>query len=272
MTTKLDKNEVKSPDQVKKGLEIVMQWLQKNIAVVGAVFLVFIVSGLAWSVWGYMSAQKELKLQSEVALAEKDYFEKKNKFKEAARQAELKKQTPPVKDNKKSEEKDETAATGDLQKDYGSLVETFSGIVDKNPNSKAASMSALYLAEIYTEYKMPEKAMQALEKVSARKTKDVLAALVLNKKAGLMADQGECSKAVDVWQNLSGQKQLNYIHDEAKLRMALCYEKMNETSKAEQLYTELSSKMSDDPEMDRSVAEDAKKYLRLLKIRQSEGT
>jgi predicted negative regulator of RcsB-dependent stress response len=273
VSIKLDKDEVKSPDQFLQGLEKVMAWIQKNIAIVGIIFAVLVIGGVAWSIWDNVSSSKEEKLLSELALPEKEYNEKKNKFKEGERQLEAKKKAEASKDKKDAANKDEKieVATGDLQKDFGPYVEKFTELVNREPKSKAGQISAMYLAEMYTDYKQPEKALEVLNKVSGEKANDVISALILNLKAGLIADKGDCQAAVSIWENVTKEKKVAYLHDEAKLRMALCYEKMNDNSKAEQLYTEL-SKPSEDPEFDRAVSEDAKKYLRLLKVRTSGGT
>jgi predicted negative regulator of RcsB-dependent stress response len=260
--TKLSKEVVKSPDKVKASLEKSMEWMRKNVALVAVILVAFVGIGAAWSIWDYFKHANEEKLQADlsVAVAEKDYFEKKSQFREAAA-------SPKSKDKK---EISKVTATGDLQKDYGSVVERLNAIVQKEPKSNAAAMAALYLAEIHSEYKQAEKALEALNKVSGDSAKDVLSSLVLNLKAGLLADQGSCDKAIGIWDNVTKQKKASYLHEEAKLRMALCYEKINDVVKAEQLYTELSK--GGDSASDRAVADDAKKYLRLLKIRASGGT
>jgi tetratricopeptide (TPR) repeat protein len=260
---KLTKEQVKNPDQVKLALDKTMQWLRKNVVMVAILLLGFVGAGAAWSVWEYFNHAAEEKMQGELALVEKEYFEKKNDFKEAAAPA------PKPTDKNAKKEQLKAKASGDLQKDYGSIVERLKSIVDKEPKSKAATMAALYLAEIYSEYKKPQEAVDVLNQVSGDKARDVLSALVINLKAGLLADQGDCQKAIGIWQNVTEQKKVAYLHDEAKLRMALCYEKMNDTDKAEQIYSELSR---NEEGGDRAVADDAKKYLRLMKIRPSGGT
>lgn len=268
---KQEKKDIRRPDQVKQALESLMHWVQQNFAVLGLVFVGFVILGAGWSVWDYFQSEKEESLQGQVALIEKDYFEQKEKFQTAEREAAMKQAAPPKKDKKEELPPVTVAATGDVQKDYGPILQRFSEVADKNPKSRAAKMSALYSAEIYTLYKQPDPALQTLEKVSPQNNaKDMLSGLVLNMKAGLMAEKGQCEPAVQIWKKVTEQKKLFYLHDDAKLRMALCYEKMNDVAKAEQLYSEISQPSADKQE--RVLSEDAKKYLRLLKMKGQSGT
>jgi tetratricopeptide (TPR) repeat protein len=279
---KLTKEEIRNPDQLTQGLNNLADFVRKNAVIFGVIILGIIAIGGIVTVLDYVKTQKEEKLQGEMSGAEREYTDKKSKFKEADRADELKAAAKDVKKSPKKDAKDEAKdekkpelvkASGDLQKDYGSVVDRFQSILAKDPTTKAGQMSAIYLAELYNQYKKPDEAIQSLDKaVPKNEANDMLSALVLNLKAGLIADKGDCPKAVDIWQKLMNDKKTTYMHDEAKLRMAMCYEKMNEPVKAEQYYTELSKAAPGEDGGDRAVSEDAKKYLRLLKVRANGGT
>ncbi len=276
MDKKLTKEEVRTPDKMTLILDRIAIWTGKNVVMVAGVVISLLVLGGAFSVFDYFKTKKENELQSEMSRIERQYTDKKTKFKEALQAENIKAPAATKKETLKQETPMPALvkATGDLEKDYGSEVTGFQDLVVKNPKSKAAQMSAIYLAEIYSEYKQPEKAIETLNKVVPKNdASDILSALAVNLKAGLLADQGNCPQAVDIWQSIIQQKKADYLHGEAKLRSAVCYEKMNDSTKAEQFYTELSkSTVSKDEPEDKAVTEDAKKYLRLLKMRASEGT
>lgn len=278
MDKKLTKEEVRTPDQMTQGLGRFADWVSKNIVSVVASVVVLLVLGGVLSVVDYFSSQKESDLQGKMSRVEHQYTEKKTKFKEAEQSDSAKALAAAKATDKKDKKDDKPApplkATGDLEKDYGPEVAGFEDLVAKNASSKAGQMSAIYLAEIYSEYKQPEKALEALNKVVPKnEPSDVLSALTVNLKAGLLADKGDCAQAVDIWQKILSQKKIDYMHDEAKLRSAVCFEKMNDTAKAEKYYMELSKNTSskDEPD-DKAATEDAKKYLRLLKVRANGGT
>ncbi len=276
MDKKLTKEEVRTPDQMTQGLGRFAEWVSKNIVIVIGTLVGLLVLGGVISVVDYFSTQKESDLQGKMSRVEHQYTEKKTKFKEAEQSDSAKALASAKAANKdKKDEKTPPAvkATGDLEKDYGPEVIGFEELVAKNGSSKAGQMSAIYLAEIYSEYKQSEKAIEALNKVVPKnEPSDVVTALAVNLKAGLLADKGDCNQAVDIWQKIISQKKIEYMHNEAKLRSAVCYEKMNDTAKAEKYYMELSKNTAskDEPD-DRAATEDAKKYLRLLKVRSNGG-
>ncbi len=277
MEKKLTKEEVRTPDQLTLSLGKFAEWVSKNVTLVVGLIIGLVILGGAISVVDYFKTKKENDLQGEMARFERQYTDKKTKFKEATQAAAVKAPAPKKGEKKAAKEVPPAPvaakASGDLDKDYGPEVSGFQELVTKSPTSKAGQMSAIYLAEIYSEYRQPEKAIETLNKaVPQNDPSDVLSALALNLKAGLLTDQGQCPQAVDIWQKIINQKKLTYMHDESKLRSAVCYEKMDQLAKAEQYYLELSKDTAaKEDSADKAVSEDAKKYLRLLKLRTGGG-
>jgi hypothetical protein len=274
LSTKLTKDDVKSPDQATKILREGFVWTTTHSNMVIGAIAAFIVVGLGISLWSYLSTKKETELQQKYFQVEKSYLDKKRGFDEASRaelmaaQAAKDKKAPaaPAVDASKK-------ASGDLQKDFGTIVTGFEALINDAPNTQAGRMAALNLSDIYVDYKKFDEAAASLAKVEKGLAKnEALTALVLSQLGNVMADKGDCKAAVEKWQAITDRKGLAFAHDEAKLRMGLCYETMNDLAKAEALYTEVSKKES--PTADFSAAKDAEKYLRLLKAKKnfSSGT
>lgn len=160
-------------------------------------------------------------------------------------------------------------ASGDIQADYGSVITGFDGMIAESPKTKAAQMSALNLSEIYVTYKKYDDALAALTKVEAGLNKsDAISALVYMQMGNVLADKGDCKGAVEKWQTIVSSKSFAFAHDEAKIRQGVCYESLNDTAKAEQLYMEVAKK--EDPNTsDFAAAREANKYLRLLKAKKN---
>lgn len=267
MSTKFSKEELKSPDQVTKTLREGFVWTTTHSKIVITAVVAFVVLGLGVSIASYMTEKKEVTQQEKYFLLEKAYTEKKRGYEEAARaeimanQAKDKKDTPKFDPAKK--------ASGDLQKDYGTEVAGFEAFISESPNTKAAQMAAINLSEIYLSYKKHDEAFAALQKVEKGLSKnDTLTALVLMQMGNVQADKSDCKAAIEKWQALSGMKALAFAHDEAKLRMGLCYESMNDLAKAEEIYTEIGKK-EDQNTTDFTAAKEAQKYLRLLKAKKN---
>lgn len=265
MTTKLTKDDVKSPDQVTQTLRKGFVWTTNHSQMVLGALVVFVVAGIIWSVVGYFSEQKEMSQQAKYFMLEKNYTEIKRGFDESARnellaaQAKDKAAKPPA--GKK--------ASGDLTADYGPVVSGFEGFIAEAPKTRAAQMAALNVSDIYLNYKKPDEALAALQKVEAGlKKNEALSALVWMQMGNTFAAKNDCKGAIEKWQNIVDAKGLAYAHDEAKLRMGFCYESMNDLAKAEEIYTEVSKK-ENSAEANFDATREAQKYLRNLKAKKN---
>ncbi|MNS59040.1 hypothetical protein D3C72_919860 [compost metagenome] len=274
MSTKLTKDDVRSPDQVTKTLREGFVWTTSHSKIVIGAIMAFIVVGLGASLWSYFSEKKETALQQKYFVVEKAYLDKKRGFEEAARAELMAAQAPKDKKAPQPPAVDPSKkASGDLQKDFGTVITGFEALIADAPNTQAARMAALNLSDIYSSNKKFDEALASLTKVEKGLAKnEALTALVLSQMGNLNADKGDCKAAIEKWQSITTHKGLAFAHDEAKLRMGLCYESLSDLSKAEQLYTEVSKKES--ATADFSAAKDAEKYLRLLKAKKnfSSGT
>ncbi|UXR63515.1 tetratricopeptide repeat protein [Bdellovibrio bacteriovorus] len=267
MSTKISKDDLKSPDQVTQTLRKGFVWTTGHSKLVITAVAVFVVLGAGLSLMSFLSNKKETEQQEKYFALEKSYTEKKRGFEEAARaetinaQSKDKKNVPAFDPAKK--------ASGDLQKDYGTVVAGFESFINEAPKTKAAQMAALNLSEIYINYKKSDEASAILAKVESGLSKgDMLTGLVLMQIGNVLADKGDCKAAVEKWQTLVDAKGLAFAHDEAKLRMGLCFESMNDLAKAEALYTEIAQK-EDLNTTDFAASKEAQKYLRLLKAKKN---
>lgn len=249
-------------DQLQKNLREGFQWTTSHSKMVLGAVAVFLVVGIGISIAQAMKAKNESAAQEKYYVAEKRYNEKKMSFD----QAEAQKNQKQDKNAKTPAAPTLAVASGDLQKDYGDIPAGFESILKENPKSLAAQMAALNLSELYLKYSQPQEALRALDTVAPHTGQsEMLAALVLGQKASIQADQNQCAEAVKSWEKIVSSKKMAFAHDEAKLRMGLCYETMNDLAKAEQMYSEVAKK--DDANNDFSASRDAEKYLRLLKMK-----
>lgn len=267
MSTKFSKEELKSPDQMTKTLRQGFVWTTTHSKLVFGAFAAFIVFGLVASIASYMSNKKEVTEQEKYFLIEKSYTDKKRGFEEAAH-AEA--QALAKKDNKEAKVPDlSKKATGDIQKDYGAIIAEFEAFIAQDPTTKAAQMAALNLSDIFQSYKKNNEALATLQKVEkGLKKEGVLSALVWMKTGNILADNNDCKGAIEKWQTLTANKNFSFAHDEAKLRMGLCYESMNDLAKAEELYSEITKKQGQET-ADFAAIQEAQKYLRLLKVKKN---
>jgi predicted negative regulator of RcsB-dependent stress response len=271
LSTKLSKDDVKSPDQVLKTLKQGFQWSQTHSQILIGSIIAFIVVGVGLSVYGTMSEKKESKAQGAYAQFEKTYLDKKRGFEEADREA----LRPPPKDPKNPEAKAPTKpkASGDMEKDYGPEVAGFQKVMTDHKSTKAAQMAALNLSEVYLNYKKADEAQQVLQQVEPQSQgKDLVSNVVLTQYGNVLSDKGDCPGAVAQWAKVLAHKEVAFLHDSLRLRSGFCYEKMNDLTKAEELYKKVSQNADEPKELTNGFAEpglgkEAEKYLRLLKLK-----
>lgn len=268
MSTKLSKEDVKSPDQVLKTLNQGFQWSQNHLRALLLGLTVFIVVGIGWVVMDNMSEKKETQAQEAYFPIEKAYLDKKRDFEEAERSA----QRPPAKDSK---ETPKAKATGVMEQDYGTEIAGFKKVMESYPDSKAAQMAALNLSELYVTYKKLDEAAQTLEKMATQsKGGDLISAVLIAQYGNVLSEKADCSGAVAQWQKVLTQSKVSFLHDTLRLKSAFCYEQMNDLAKAEELYKKVSQNSQDpkNPEAgEAGLGRDAEKYLRLLKLKKNAG-
>lgn len=257
-------NDARTPDQVTQTLRKGFAWTTMHSNIVIIAVIAFVVLGLGLSLAGYLSEKKEVAQQEKYFLLERAYTDKKDAFAETSR-AELlaaqDKKAPAVDPAKKP--------SGDITKDYGTVVTDLESFVDAGPKTQAAQMAALNLTDLYMKYKTPDSALAVLQKVEpGLDKKEVLSALVHIQWGNVLAQKGDCAGAIPHWERVTSVKAFAYAHDEARLRMGFCYQSMNDLAKAEQVYTEI-TKADGSANRDFAASREAEKYLRLIKAKKN---
>lgn len=260
------KNAFNSPDQVTEKLREGFVWTTGHSKLVLTAIVLFVVIGLGVSITGYFSEKKETTAQEKYFVIEKSYTAKKEGFE----QAERSEMAAALNKDKKNPAPPATGVkpTGDLTQDYGPIVTNFESLITESPDTKAAEMAALNLSDIYLSYKKYDEALNVLVRVEKGLSHSgMLTALVLEQMATVYADKNDCKTAVSKLEEILQMKALAFAHDEAKLRMGLCYEALNDSGLAEKMYVEVSRQS--DPNGDSMAAHQADKYLRLLKAKKN---
>lgn len=231
----VNKKEAKQPDLLTVELKKGFQWTTSHSKVVLVFVALFVVGGVSYSFVQYQTFKAEEKASSEYSLVEKDYQKKKEELTKAEKNAQQ-----------------------DMEKDYGSILAGFQKIIDKNPNTKSAIMAALSMNEIYLKYQKTEAALQNIQRVKIGA--DSLSALLLSQKGTVQANMNDCKSALETWTQILNNKSAQFIHSEALLKQALCYEKLEDKKKAEETYNRVIAEAKDG-----TLAKSAEKYLRILK-------
>lgn len=225
-------------------------------------------------VLNFLQEKKEVQAQAEYVQAEKTYVKKTTDFIES--QAKIKTLETELEGLKKAKaprsradiEKDLAEAkaklpSGDFDKDYGSLAAGFKNVVNVYPQTQAAIMASLYLAQIYTENKKYDQGVATLSNTQLKFRDGKLLYGLAQMKLGQLYEQtGQCQKSIETWSKILAYKELNYFHPEATLASAVCYETLKNPDKAQELYKKTHADFKNTP-----AGANAQKYLRLMSLK-----
>ena len=226
----------------------------------GALFLI----GAGWALLGQVRASHEKEAQEKFALIERQYQKTKEGFDRAdadAKAAANAKTPPPKEDPAKPKA---TPKTGDLEKDYGTVVSQLEGFLNDNAKSGAGGLAALTLCQIYEGYKKNDLCLAALEKMSAIDSKSFIGLMLQTRRATALADSNQCPKAREIWTGLA-KIAPSFMTQEMKLRTALCFEQEGQADQAKSLYAEIGSMRGTTP--DDVAVKDADRYMRYLQFK-----
>ena len=148
------------------------------------------------------------------------------------------------------------------------LKKEIDGFISKYPATVASQMAGLSLSEIYVTENNFVEAMNILKKVETKSS--VLSnTLVLKKMGQLLADSEQCKEAILVWDKVLANKKAEFTFSDLKIKQALCYQKLNDMKKAEDLLTQVKNNKTEGQEQSSIEAE---KVLRLIQFNKAQGS
>ncbi len=219
------------------------QW-KLVLSITAAIALVAVVIGFS----SIRATQKEKSAQESYFVVEKNLLELKNK------------KTHP-----------DTGVKTEAVVDFSQVKKDLEKVMTDFPGSIASQMAAVHFANLLIEEKNFDLALTTLQKVQ-NNDKGLVNTLVQQQIGQLLADKEKCKEAIEVWQKIVDRKEAEFIHSETKIQQALCYTKLNDLKKAEEILTNLSNQ-SANPEIGNSTSsKEAEKYLRLIQFKKASGT
>lgn len=240
-----------------------MSLFEKNWKLVLGLCAIIILGGAGLAVQSAVSTSSEKAVQEKFFIIEKKYTDYKTKMEMPDKPKADKSTTPAAAINPKP-----TAEV--LKMQLATVKQDFEKFISDSGKSKAAQMAALYLAEILRQERNNDLALTTLQKVET-KDSGLVNTLVQQQIGQLLADGGKCSEAIALWGKIIARKEASFLHNDLKIQQALCYQKLNDSKKAEELLTNIANQKSEGP-ADSPTVKEAAKYLRLLQIRKVTGT
>jgi hypothetical protein len=245
-------DEARKPDAVTKTLRQGFEWTATHSTLAASAVGIAIL-GLAgfFGIQGY-NHSKEMKLQEQLFVIEKEYNKKKDGFDQAA--------AAPAAAPVDAKEPVPAKATGDLETDYGNLPNRFAEFAKAHATTTTSGIAALYAAEIWSKHSKRELAIESLK--SAKLESGVVGAMVQMRLATLLSDSGNCPEAIGIWTMLAKNSSAGFLVNEIKLRQGYCAEKSGDVAQAESLYREVMANAKEGAE-----GKLAEQLIRLMKVK-----
>ena len=251
--------QVKNPDAVQQSLLGGWHWLEKHAKLVAALIGVLALFAIAWVIYNWYEGRQERKAQDDYYAIESKFTKIKDGFEQARFQAML----PQLKDQKEKAQ----PATGDLAKDFGTLVTDLETFARSHAGTTAGAQAALLAAETYIEYKQPEKAIEIAQvPIKGLGDRHLISNLARVVWGNALVAKGSCQEAVGVWQKVLDTKAVSFLHPDTSLRSGICFEEMNQPDKAAEMYRKVTTESADS-----AAASTAKGLLRALELKKATG-
>lgn len=255
----LDKEDLKRPDPFLQTVGKSWSAIERNSVLVTSLLGALILAAIVYLAWDFVHGRNERSAAETLYSTESEYF----KLKEGFERARFEAMAPTPPDAKDNQADAATAATGDLEKDFGKVVLGFEDVVQKHPSTAAGAQAAIWLAEIYIDYKQPAKAVEAIDKIVGHQSgATLLFGLTHMVRGSALAASGDCAKAVESWQKVADSPRNSFLHPEALLKSGVCYESMSQFDKASEMYRRVTENHSET-----SAGQSARTFLRALEMK-----
>lgn len=283
--------ELAKKDVVQKDLTLALDWMVANKVLIILLLGVMGLSGIGYVIYNQVRLDTNIRIQDQYFAIEKDYLKIKSDFEEADKQAtEAAAKALAKKDPKAPAELDEkkpapkARATGELEKDYGTVLPRFLDLINANPKVTSSKVAAMVVADLYWDYKKLDLAAQVLEKTLEPSPKELVDYMVLKKLSSTNLSLGQFDAVLKKNQAAISNSKYPFMSSQFKLQMGLAYEGLKQWEMAEAQFKDVinkaeqsealldaEAKLKNRFESDVSAAELAQKYLLLLRLKKSDA-
>ncbi len=254
MSKKISKEELRSPDAFVKTMEQGYSFATRYGKPIAALAVLGVIVAIGFVATNFLKERKEDSAAQALYVPQSEYKKLQDQFEKAK---------SPIEPGAKADASavKPAPATGDLQKDYGTVIPGFESVIKEFSGTVAAGQAAVYLASIYQDHGKLEEAKAALEQPLKDLDSDTLIYSVANMVYGnILASQDNCKDAVATFERVK-----NFLSVDASVKAGVCYEKLGQLDQAAEMYR----KASTQSESSSSLA--AKGYLRALEQKRSSG-
>lgn len=227
--------DIRDPDQFQETVLGFWHFIERHAAAFGAAILVGLLVLCGFVLKNWWHGREERKAQEAYYAVESKF----TKLKEGFDRSKMRALMPNIpKDDKNPAA---APATGDIEKDYGQVIHDLEKIAQNHPGTAAGAQAAILATETYLSYGKPDQAVaiaeMAAKNLPAGSSPNPLLGSLVNVQYGsALAAKGNCDQAVKVWDQVLAAKSAKFLYADVSLREGLCYEQLNNPTKALEMY------------------------------------
>lgn len=250
--------DARTPDAFLTLSDKLLKWVEDNAIIIGGVVTLALVVGLGMLAYDQWTNYSERKAAGRIYEAEAVLNQKREEQSklESNRLEEMAKNIADKKANVKKPEPTKV----DFEATFAGPAAAYEKAILADKNSQAASIAAINLAGFYLTNNKTELAASLLEQVGGGGS-GTLKALLQAQRATLAMEKGDYEKAIGEFDQIVKNKEVDFLHSIALLKIGVCYERLQQTDRAKETYIRVSTEFGDT-----ESARTAKGYLRLLEM------
>ncbi len=257
---------IKGPDAFQSTSARVLQWIEENARVVGAVIGLIALVAIGYAGYAFLNSQAETKAAEQIYKNEAELKKTESKIREerAKKMQEMAGLTG--KNKAPSVPNPDLIRPVDFAKDYAAIVTQLKADLKANAGTRAAAVSALNLSYFLVQQKQFQEALDVLKIPKAPPGGDLLGGFWRMHYGLVLLENSKPEDALSFYNEVIASDKLKPFHPEAMLKLGIAYEMKGDPTKARETYEKLGR---DYPNTEASNS--ATQFLRLLELKSKQG-
>lgn len=225
-------------------------------AIFGGIVLMAVVGAGVWA-YGYYEKTQNVEARAELYRLEAKITAKSEALFEEA--------TKGTADQKEAKLPEIPKTPESFRENYAELARALESAILERQGTEAALVSAMFLANFYTDYGLSDKALKLLQSLEAHNEQGVVASLAQAQMAALLSGLGQCEAAIGIYEGLEANAEYNFMLPELLIRKTSC---LIEVGRNEEAQATIDTLRADHDKTE--AARTASVYERLLQLNQRE--